>query len=81
MRKRVALWLIRKLADDRNFRISICKELHNNAQTYFGEQTPYGRYYEACEEFFEACPRFTKDPIARGGVIAAFDNIVARLKN
>ena len=71
--KRFTLWLIRQFADDRDFRINVCKELHDNAQNYFGDQTPYGRYYEACGEFFRAAPRFTKDPIAKGGVMAEFD--------
>jgi len=78
--KRFTLWLIRQFSNNREFRIDVCKELHRNAQNYFGEQTGYGRYYEACGEFFEAAPGFTQQSICRGGVIEEFDNVCSRLK-
>lgn len=78
--KKITLWLIRKLANNREFRINVCKELHKNAQNYFGEQTGYGRYYEACGEFFEAAPGFTQQSFCKGGVMAEFDKVCERLK-
>lgn len=69
--KKIILWFIRRYADDRDFRISICKELHENAQNYYGEQTGYGRFYEACEEFFLAS-RFTKLIDNTSGISATF---------
>ncbi len=54
MIKKITLWLIRQYAHDRNFRLGVCKELHYNAQNYFGDQSVPGRFQEACEEFFEA---------------------------
>jgi len=54
--KYIALLLIRLFAHNRKFRIAVAKELHRNAQNYHGEQNMYGRFYEACGEFFEAMP-------------------------
>ena len=72
--KRLVIWLIGRYADDRSFRINVCKELHKNAQSYFGEQTVPGRYYEACEEFFMASPLTKKAPDwYRGGIMDAFE--------
>ena len=78
--KKITLWLIKQFANDRKFRLNVCKELHRNAQNYFGEQTGYGRYYEACGEFFEAAPGFTQQSFCKGGVMAEFDKVNERLK-
>jgi len=81
--KRIILWLIRKYADDRNFRINICKELHHNAQNYYGEQTGPGRFYEACGEFFEAAPNFMVSDMFdyKRGVMNQFEETKEYIKN
>lgn len=78
--KRLILFLVRLYADDRNFRIAICKELHKNAQNYFGDQTVYGRYYEACGEFFEADPVMTSMS-TENGVVNEFRRTQEKLKD
>ena len=81
--KKLILFLIRYFADDREFRINVCKELHYNAQNYFGEQTGYGRFYEACGEFFEAAPEYVNPNAGfdvSGGIIAEYKEVRERLK-
>ena len=56
MFKKIILFFVKKYLSDRDFRISIFKEVHKESQEYFGEQTVPGRFYEICEEFFQAGP-------------------------
>lgn len=80
--KKIILLFIRYFADDRDFRINVCKELHHNAQNYYGEQTGYGRFYEACGEFFEAAPDYVSRNTGidvRGGVMNAYEDAQDRL--
>jgi hypothetical protein len=74
MIKKLLLKLIRKRLGDREFAINVCKQIHNYHQTQFDEQTPPGRFIEACEEFFEAAPEFMKKDFYRNCVISAFES-------
>jgi hypothetical protein len=78
--KRLTLWLIRRFANNREFRIKVSKELHDNAQRYFGEQSGWGRYYEAIGEFLEANPHFTRKCDTVNGIEATLFDVQKRLK-
>lgn len=82
MLKKITLWLLRytlnsTLFHNRQFRIDVCKEIHNYHQNQFNEQTGFGRFYYACGDMFEAAPEYitNEDWDVKGGVMDMFDDV------